>query len=242
MARPDIVIHLAAVSFVAHGHPEDFYRVNVIGTLNLLEALAKLDAAPSRVILASSANVYGSRAVEVLDESLCPAPVNHYGNSKLAMENMARTWFDRLPIVITRPFNYTGPGQANHFLIPKIVEHFRNRAPEIELGNLQVARDFSDVEDVALAYVALMDSDVRSEVVNICSGRAIALMDVLAEMKTMAGYEIRVRVNPELVRESEIPKMVGSRTKLTRLVTLPDPRPFRETLRRMYGAPHSPPV
>ena len=232
--EPAFVVHLAAVTFVAHGNPEDFYRVNVLGTLNLLQALAKLERAPSQVIIASSANVYGTPNVEVLDESLCPAPVNHYACSKLAMECMVRTWFDRMPILITRPFNYTGPGQADHFLVPKIVKHFRERAPYIELGNLHVSRDYSDVEDVVATYLALLEAGARSEVVNICSGRAIALLDIISMMNEIAGYEIEVRVNPEFVRENEVPRLIGSTAKLRSLANPPVPRPFTETLRRMY--------
>ncbi len=236
-AKPDVVVHLAAVSFVAHGNAEEFYRVNVFGTLNLLEALVRLPSPPSRVLIASSANVYGTPPIEVLDETVCPQPVNHYGNSKLAMEHMVRTWFDRLPIVVTRPFNYTGPGQADHFLIPKIVRHFRLRAPVIELGNLHVSRDFSDVDDIVAAYMALLDSEVRSEIVNLCSGRGIALLDVIHIMNQLAGYEIEVRVNPDFVRSNEVPRLVGSNAKLRSLVQLPEPRPFPETLRRMYEEP-----
>lgn len=235
-AKPDLVVHLAAISFVAHGNAEDFYRVNVIGTLNLLQALSKLERSPGRVIVASSANVYGTPKVEVLHESLCPAPVNHYACSKLAMEYMVRTWFPRLPLLITRPFNYTGPGQAEHFLVPKIVKHFRLHAPSIELGNLRVSRDYSDVQDVVAAYVALLECQAESEVVNVCSGRAIALLDIVAMMKEISGHDIEVRVNPEFVRENEVPTLVGSPAKLRSLVTLPPPRPFPETLRRMYGA------
>lgn len=235
-ARPDLVVHLAAMSFVGHGNAEEFYRVNVFGTLNLLEALSQLDAPPRQILIASSANVYGTPPIEVLDESVCPSPVNHYANSKLAMEHIVRTWFDRLPIVITRPFNYTGPGQAGHFLIPKIVRHFRQRAPVIELGNLHVVRDFSDVDDVIASYMALLESDVRSEIVNLCSGRGVALLDVIDTMNRLAGYEIEVRVNPDLVRANEVPRLVGSNAKLRSLVQLPAPKPFSETLRRMYEA------
>jgi nucleoside-diphosphate-sugar epimerase len=233
-AEPQLVIHLAAVTYVAHHDAEDFYRVNVLGTLNLLQALAELKRSPRRIVVASSANVYGTPKAEVLDESLCPAPVNHYAASKLAMEHMVRTWFDRLPILITRPFNYTGPGHAEHFLVPKIVKHFRERAPYIELGNLQVSRDYSDVEDVVSTYLALLESDARSEVINICRGRAIALLDIIEMMNDIAGYKIEVRVNPEFVRENEVPKLVGSTAKLRSLVAIPPPRPFIETLRRMY--------
>jgi nucleoside-diphosphate-sugar epimerase len=234
-ARPDAVVHLAALSFVGHDNAEEFYRVNVFGTLNLLQALAGLDSLPRRILIASSANVYGTPDIEVLDESICPAPVNHYANSKLAMEHMVRSsWFNRLPIVITRPFNYTGPGQAKHFVIPKIVQHFRDGASFIELGNLNVFRDFSDVDDVVAAYLALLESDVHSEIVNICSGQGIALLDVIGTMNGLAGYEIEVRVNPEFVRENEVPRLVGSNAKLHSLVKLSPPRPFAETLKRMY--------
>ncbi len=235
-AQPNFVVHLAAISFVAHGNAEDFYRVNVIGTVNLLQVLAGLDRPPSKVVLASSANIYGMPPVEVLDESLCPAPVSHYACSKLAMEQMARSWFGRLRILITRPFNYTGPGQADHFLVPKIVKHFKERAPFIELGNLHVSRDYSDVEDVVAAYVALLESDVHSEAVNICSGRDIALLEIVSMMKDIAGHDIEVRVNPEFVRDNEVARLVGSSVKLRSVVTLPPFRPFQDTLRRMFEA------
>jgi len=234
-AQPDLVVHLAAVSFVGHDNPEEFYRVNVFGTLNLLQALGGLERPPRRVLIASSGNVYGTPGIEVLDEAVCPAPVNHYANSKLAMEHMVRAnWFNRLPIVITRPFNYTGPGQATHFLIPKIVQHFRDRSAFIELGNLDVFRDFSDVDDVVAAYIALLESDVQSEIVNICSGRGTALLEVVRIMNQLAGYEIEVRVNPEFVRANEVRRLVGSNAKLHSMVKLAPPWALAETLKRMY--------
>ena len=233
--QPNMVVHLAAVSFVGHGHPEQFYCVNVFGTLNLLEALSKLKVPPSSVLIASSANVYGSPHLEVIDEDVCPVPVNHYGNSKLAMEFMVRTWFERLPIVITRPFNYTGPGQDDRFLIPKIVNHFRNKAPVIELGNLDVSRDFSDVVDVVAAYIALLEKHTYSEIVNICSGRSVSLREVISMLNSLAGYEIEVQVNPALVREQEIRRLLGDNRKLKRLVNMAPSTPLLHTLKRMLS-------
>lgn len=234
--RPDYVVHLAAKSFVASGDHEAFYTVNVFGTLNLLEALAQAGVNPTKVLIASSANVYGTPAVDMIDESVCPAPVNHYANSKLAMEHMVRTWFDRAPIVITRPFNYTGPGQDERFLIPKIVSHFRRKAPFIELGNLDVSRDFSDVRDVVAAYVALLESHAESEIVNVCSGHAIALRRVIDLMNDIAGYGIDVRVNQAYIRANEILRLRGSNDRLRTLIGFVPKISVEETLRTLYEA------
>ena len=235
-ARPEWVVHLAALSFVGHADLEAFYRVNVFGTLNLLEALAGLSVKPARVLIASSANVYGTPGIEVIDERVCPAPVNHYACSKLAMEHMAATWFERLPIVIARPFNYTGPGQDERFLIPKIVGHFARKAPLIELGNLDVSRDFSDVREVVKAYVALLDSSAHSCRVNVCSGQATALRDVLVMLEQIAGYRIEVQINPAFVRSNEIPMLRGDNSVLRQLVGTVPAMPLEQTLQDTYRA------
>ncbi len=132
--RPNCIVHLAAISFVGHGDPQDFYRANVVGTLNLLEACAHIGHTPRKLLISSSANVYGNVTSDAIDETFPLRPVNHYAASKAAMEKMVRTWFDRLPILIVRPFNYTGRGQASEFLVPKIVEHFARREPSNRTG------------------------------------------------------------------------------------------------------------
>ena len=101
---------------------------------------------------------------------------------------------------------------------------------------MRVSRDYSDVEDVVSTYWALLESDARSEIVNICSGRAIALLEIIEMMNDIAGYKIEVRINPEFIRENDVPRLVGNPTKLRSLVETPPPRPFAETLRRMYKA------
>ena len=212
--RPDRVVHLAAISSVAHQDNEAFYRVNVLGTMHLLEALGAEGIAPSKVLLASSAQVYGSAARDVVDESICPRPVNHYAASKLAMEHMAATWFDRLPIVIARPFNYTGVGQTDSFLIPKIVDHFAKRKARIELGNTFVEREFNDVRAVCRIYRLLLESDARGESVNVCSGTGHALMSIIDALEKIAKRSIMVDVNPAFVRPNELQRLIGSKAKL----------------------------
>lgn len=235
-ARADAVVHLAAISFVAHGDVDEIYRVNVVGTRNLLDALAACTHRPRSVVVASSANIYGNTADDPITEATPPAPANDYAVSKLAMEYMARLWMDRLPITIVRPFNYTGVGQSEKFLIPKIVAHFRRGEKVIELGNTDVARDFSDVRDVARAYAAIVARAPVGEIVNVCSGHAHTLREVLDLMARVAGYAIEVRVNPAFVRSNEVKRLVGSNARLQALMAFAPSIPLRETLAWMYGA------
>lgn len=234
--QPDYVIHLAALSFVAHPEPADFYQVNTLGTENLLSALASQEKPVGKIILASTANVYGRNKLPVLAEHLCPQPVNHYGCSKLAMEHMASNWFEKLPILITRPFNYTGPGQPPHFLVPKMVSHYARRASSIELGNLDVARDISDVRDICNAYIALLQSEGQSETVNLCSGTTIHLRGLMAILSELAGYQIEINVNPDFVRANEIASMQGDRSRFDQLAGSHPIRSIRGTLRDMLEA------
>jgi len=232
--KPEYIVHLAAQSFVAHGSARDFYEVNVFGTLNLFEGLAQTGLKPKKVLVASSANVYGNPSCSVIDEQICPAPVNHYAASKLAMEHMVRGWFEKVPTVIVRPFNYTGVGQHVRFLIPKIVEHFKKGQRTISLGNINVSRDFSDVRDVVSAYGNLLTSHCTSETFNLCSGKSYSIADVLSFMNELAGYEIDVKVNPDLVRSNEILKLEGSNAKLRESIGYAPQYDLYQTLTAMY--------
>ncbi len=233
VVEPDFIIHLSGISFAAHGSNEDFYRVNTIGTTNILDSLIELDIDPEKVILASSATIYGNQGLEVLDESLCPMPANHYGASKYAMECLARNYFNKLNIIITRPFNYTGKGQADHFLIPKIVKHFKEKKETIELGNLNVSREFNDVSFICEAYKKLLESEAKSEVVNMCSNKGVKLLDVIEIMNTLAGYEIEVKVNPAFVRKDDIESLTGSTDKLYEMIGAIEYRNMHQLLEKM---------
>ncbi|RZT08358.1 Nucleoside-diphosphate-sugar epimerase [Duganella sp. CF402] len=236
-AQPDVVVHLAAIAFVAHGDVEQIYRVNVVGTRNLLEALAASPKKPSAVLLASSANIYGNTDVGVIHEDVPAAPANDYAVSKLSMEYMARLWQDKLPLIVVRPFNYTGVGQHENFLLPKIVSHFRRKAADIELGNLHVWRDFSDVRMVAASYRKLLAAPVAvGGAFNICSGHAYSLGEALDMMADIAGYKINVHVNPAFVRANEVVRLVGDNRRLVAAAGALDIVPLADTLRWMYSA------
>lgn len=233
--QPRRVVHLAAISFVAHGDAEEIYRVNIVGTRNLLEALAGLPQPPVHVLLASSANVYGN-AGGTLSELAPLLPQNDYAVSKVAMEAMAGLWRDRLPITVVRPFNYTGVGQSERFLIPKIVSHFQRRAEVIELGNLDVSRDFYDVRNVVRIYAGLLALPAAGETYNVCSGTEWSLQQVIDALRSISGHDIEVRVNPDFVRANEVKSLRGSNRKLMgALGDLPE-FDFAETLSWMYAS------
>lgn len=230
-AVPDAVVHLAGIAFVGHGDPNDFYRVNLMGTRNLLDALSQSKVQLKCVLLASSANIYGNADVAVISEDTPPCPVNDYAVSKLSMEYMAKLWLDRLPIVIVRPFNYTGLGQSELFLLPKIVSHFQRRTSCIELGNLDVARDFSDVRIVANIYRRILETPiVVGNIFNVCSGRVHTLAAVLDMVSQLANHRPEVWVNPAFVRANEVKVLLGSRAKLEATIGIVQDIPLEKTL------------
>ena len=239
-AKPDFVVHLAGISFVASQDHEAFYRVHALGTSNLLQALTKLETAPKKILLASSATVYGNSPNPLSFEDQVLAPIDHYAMSKVAMEEMAKTFFNRLPIVIARPFNYTGVGQKGNFLIPKLVDHFAKRKPFIELGNLNIEREFNHVNMICEAYLKLLDLGKANEIYNVCSGQARSLQFVMDTLKQITDHDIEIRVNPDFVRASEVHRMVGNPDKLKQLLasnglTLQVPA-IVDTLQQMLNA------
>lgn len=228
---PDYIIHLAGISFAAHPRPLELYNVNVLATENILRSVSTQLPNIKKVILASSANVYGACNSTFIDEEVCPFPVNHYAASKLAMEHMASTWMDRLPITIVRPFNYTGRGQDKKFLVPKIVSHFTEGITEIELGNINVARDFTDVRVICQYYVKLLlEAKAVGETINLCSGRLITLSSILKEASKITGREIDIKVDPEFVRKSDIMELRGNPAKLYKLIGVHKHPSIEETL------------
>ena len=234
--QPEAVIHLAGIAFVGDDNANAFYNVNLVGTRNLLAALSENVKNLSSVLVTSSANVYGNVTGGVLDESVPPNPSNDYAVSKLAMEYMIRLWDKKLPLCIVRPFNYTGIGQNEKFLIPKIVKHFRNKAPVIELGNLEVWREFGDVRAVAIIYRKLMENCPAGETLNVCTGQTYSLKEVLMLCERLSGHKIEVEINLDFVRENEVRELKGDNRKLIQLIKELPSYTFEETLEWMLKA------
>jgi len=225
-ARPDWVFHLAAVSNVRSSWQarRETLETNVLGTQNLLEAV-RLEAPRARVLFVSSSDVYGTSAEgeAPLAEDRPFHITNPYAYSKAAGEIMCGFYerIEDLDIVIARPFPHTGPGQAPDFVCAdwarQVVRIERGASePVLLVGNLDVRRDFSDVRDVVEAYIALMHKGRRGEAYNVCSGRALALREVLDFLVGEAGDgdPIRVEVDPAKLRKTDAPLLIGDNRKI----------------------------
>jgi nucleoside-diphosphate-sugar epimerase len=235
--RPQAIVHLAGIAAPSHSNIGEIYSSNVAGTANLFAALAGAKLEPRIVIVASSAQVYAADGTDrPLAEDDALAPKTHYAISKRTSEDIAAVYSRHVPIIVTRPFNYTGPGQTASFLVPKIVQHYAERRSEIRLGNLDLFRDFSDIGRVVEAYARLIAPAVAPTTVNICSGRTVHLQDIITLMEDISGHSARLVIDPALLRGGEPRVIVGSPARLEGLIgSLPNPE-FRDTLAHMYEA------
>lgn len=228
--KPNYIIHLAAISFVQHDDIKEIYNVNVIGTQNILDSCLEIGTDLKKIVLASSATVYGNNPNEVLRETMCPNPINHYGISKLAMEQIAKTYFHKLPILITRPFNYTAPGHGEQFVIPKIAKAFINKEKQIELGNLDVYREYNSINFVCEVYANLLESETTSEIVNIATGNSYSLKEIITKFEEKSGHKIEVKINPDFVRKDEIKILKGDVSKLASIINFDSSNSIDETV------------
>jgi len=221
-ARPDAIVHLAALSSAGKSFAEPALTqdVNAKGTGNVLAAAR--DAAPvARILVVSSSEVYGPQPEGTRIREDTPFhPVSPYAESKAAAEGIAeRAAREGLDVIRARAFSHTGPGQTTTFVIPgwadQIVRIERGELPPmLRVGNLQVTRDLSDVEDVVGAYLALLERGVRGEAYNVCRGEGVLLADVAAQMAGMASVPIRIEVDPERLRPADVPWLVGDPGKI----------------------------
>lgn len=232
---PELVVHLAGVSNVAHGNLSDLYCSNIIGSRNLLHALAECKPTVKSVMMVSSGNVYGNTDSQLLSEKNLLEPINDYAVSKLAMESLCAIWSDRLPIFIVRPFNYTGDCQSENFLIPKIIKQYAEGSQSVSLGNLDVFREFNDVRQIVDVYKKLLEIRPTGKTINICSGKVYCLNDVINLMNDISGYEINVQIDHNFVRAKEIKCLRGDTTLLLNIIGPVDFKPLTETLSWMYN-------
>lgn len=222
--QPDLVLHLAAQSFVPTSvkDPRSTYNVNFFGTLNLLEALEACGFS-GRMLYISSGDVYGLVAPEALPitEAHAVRPRNPYAVSKAAAELLCYQWTQNhaFDIVLARPFNHLGPGQAEWFVASDFAKQvvaikLGLREPVIRVGDIDVTRDFTDVRDVVRAYLLLLERGTKGEVYNICSGKEQSIRDVLERLIVIAGIQCRIVRDEARFRPNEQTRMYGSYAKL----------------------------
>ncbi len=210
--------------------------MNALGSLNVLEAAARCDTAPT-VILVSSAEVYGpSAGAEPLRESAELRPLSPYAASKVAAEFVGvQEHLGRgVPVIRVRPFNHAGPGQSSDFVVSglarRVVEAERAGGGAVRVGNLQATRDFTDVRDVVRAYRLLAERGEPGEVYNVAGGRVTTIAEVARLLCTLARVEVHLETDEALVRPVEVPVLVGDPSRLLAATGWSAQIPFEETL------------
>lgn len=236
-SRPDRVLHLAGTPSLPDAQRETLFAVNAQATENLLAACAMLDTAPSQILLASSCYVYGDTGGVPADENAPLEPDTEYGRSKLAMEAVARRWMPKLPIVIVRPFNYTGIGHGERFLVPKLVRAFHERGDDVSFVQPGIQRDFSDVRSVAAAYVALLDAGEAGTAYNICSGVGTPLQSLIDVLERLTAHRPGRRQG---AAKGPPRGLVGSPERLRKLPGVGASIALEETLRWMLAGDSGP--
>jgi len=216
--RPDVVFHLAGFTSVKDSweKPDEAMRLNKGGTENLYKAIERIDI-NIKVILASSAEVYGNPAKLPISETDPVHPVNPYSKSKLAQEEVANN-NPKIKTIICRSFHHTGPRQLPIFAIPSFAKQVAMAEAglqnEILVGNLDAQRDFTDVRDVVRAYRMLAQSDNWGQTYNICSGKTWSIKQVLDILLQYSKKNIIITADPSKIRPNDIPVLQGNNAKI----------------------------
>ncbi len=244
-AQPDAIYHLAALAHVGESwaNPERTFHVNAVGTLRLLEAARRVDPAP-RVLLIGSAEVYGAvTAAEVpISEERPLVPVTPYAASKVAAEYLGVQYHAGfgVPVVRARSFNHVGPGQSGHFVVAdiarRIAQAARDGATSLAVGNLSARRDFTDVRDVVRAYRMLVVDGAAGEAYNVCSGVDVSIADLVGKLLVLAGADLTLEVDAELMRPIDVPVLVGDNAKLRAATGWSPEHSLDDTLRDVLAA------
>lgn len=224
--EPDTIVHLAAQASVRQSfdEPRETITGNTLPALNLLGAL-RAGTRAVRMLAIGSADEYGVVNPEdlPLSEDAPVRPESPYALGKSIQNQCCRAFASlySTDVVITRSFNHTGAGQRDAFVLPSFARQISEirlgrRKPVIEVGNLDVRRDFSDVRDVCDAYVALLERGRAGEVYNVCSGRSYNIRELLEKMCELAGCEVEIRTDPARLRPVDVPELRGDHTKITR--------------------------
>lgn len=222
-AAPEVIFHLAARSSVAASweEPEATFQVNVMGSLAVLEAVRR-KASRARVLLVGSGEVYGeSFTAGPASEDTPLRPISPYASSKACTDWVAKQFASHysIDVRLVRPFNHTGPRQKPFFATPSFAKQIASieaglQEPIINVGNLEVRRDFTDVRDMVKAYRLIISQGEPGEVYNACSGRVLRIDEVLEGLLARSSVPIEVRSDPKLFRSADLPLIAGDSSRL----------------------------
>ena len=216
-AAPEFVVHLAGQPSAGRSfeQPVETFRINALGTWLLLRAVRQR-APAARVLVIGSGDCYGAQVEGTRVAEDAPFwPSSPYALSKAAADAFAEiAACDGLDVVRTRSFAHAGPGQDPRFAIPswarQIAAIERGKAePVLLVGNLDVTRDVSDVRDVVLAYIALLEAGRSGAAYNVCRGRGVTLARMLDHLRSLAHVPLRVEVDARRLRPVDVPSLVG---------------------------------
>lgn len=239
---PEKIIHLAAIAPTWGQDPENIFKINLLGTLNLylaIESVKKQNGYNPKIVYVSSAEVYGKTSnPEKITEDNPFFPANYYGSSKVAADRLSYQMSQSadLQITIIRPFNHTGPGQLTGFFVPDMASQIVKtendpEKSEILAGNLDSIRDISDVRDIVLGYKMILEADSKpGDAFNLCSGTGIKMREVLEKLLKSAKKEIIIKDDPSRMRPSEVPITVGDNSKFKSLTGWEPKIPLDQTL------------
>jgi len=223
-AQPRFIIHLASSSAVARSwqYPGETFKNNTAIFLNLLEAV-RLANVGIRILAVGSSEQYGIVSADKipLKEAEPPNPMSPYAVARVAQEYLSAVYTKgyKLDIVSTRSFNHFGPGQDSRFVLPGFAKQVAEiklglRSSRIDVGELDIVRDFTDVRDVVNAYLALLDRGIAGEIYNVCCGHGRTIKDCLRGLITLAGVECEITKRPDLIRPIDNPIIVGDNSKI----------------------------
>jgi len=239
--KPDRIFHLAAQSFVPTSWrcPSETFSINAVGEINLFEALLSLDLNP-RIQIAGSSEEYGlvyPDEVPMREENHL-RPLSPYAVSKVAQDLLAYQYFKSygLDTVRTRGFNHTGPRRGEVFICSNFAKQIaliekKKQEPIIYVGNLDAKRDFTDVRDIVRAYWLSLEKGQKGEVYNIGTGKAYRIKEILDMLLSLAGDDVRVEVDPERLRPSDVPILISDSTKFRKITGWEPKIPFKQSLK-----------
>ena len=232
--QPDVVFHLAGI--IKSTDSEAYYKSNLFGTLNLLDAVVQMEKRP-KIVLASSSAVYGlTKSARPITERSPLRPVTEYAVSKVAQETATLRYHYAfgLDVVIVRMFNLLGPGQSRDLACSAFARQIAlaeiSEQNEIVTGNLDAKRDFVDVRDAARAFALLAEKGEAGQTYNVCSGNAVAIQQCLSEMILRSKKQLSARVDPARVQKNDVPVQIGSFQKLQKAAGWNPRIPLNESL------------